>query len=167
VKTNEDHSPEKVDRALLAGWQAPDLLGIGVVVCDASCQMLIANQTAIDILAARDGLCLSPEGQLLATDARVQSVEDLVHRCTYPAGSVPARGRACFSAKISRSSGRMPLTLLARPFRSAQQNAGAMTLLLLLDFPHTVEADGIAPLLRLLSASQSWSQGPEHREGVH
>jgi hypothetical protein len=165
VKTNEDHSPEKLDRALLAGWQAPDLLGIGVVVCDASCQMLIANQTAIDILTARDGLCLSPEGQLLATDAGVQPVADLVDRCTGPAAS--ARGRVCFSAKISRASGRMPLTLLARPFHSKKKDSGAMTLLLLLDFPHAAETDGIAPLLRLLGASQSWRQNPEYREGVH
>jgi len=165
VKTNGDRSPEKLERALLAGWQAPDLLGIGVVVCDASCQMLIANQTAVDILAARDGLCLSPEGQLLATDRGVQPVADLVHRCTGSAAA-STRGRV-FSAKISRASGRMPLTLLARPFRSKEKGAGAMTLLLLLDFPHAVEADGITPLLRLLSASQSWRQSPDYREGVH
>lgn len=166
MKTNENHSPEKLDRALLAGWQAPDLLGIGVVVCDASCQMLIANQTAIDILSARDGLCLTPGGQLLATDTGVQPVADLVHRCTSSAASASARGRVSFSAKISRASGRMPLTLLARPFRSTKKDAGAMTLLLLLDFPHAAEADGIAPLLRLLSASQSWTQSPEYHEGV-
>jgi hypothetical protein len=128
--------------------------------------MLIANQTAVDILAARDGLCLSPEGQLLATDRRAQPVADLVHRCTGTAAAASTRGRV-FSAKISRTSGRMPLTLLARPFRSRKEDAGAMTLLLLLDFPHAVEADGIAPLLRLLSASQSWRQSPDYHEGVH
>src|SRR5215470_1432453 len=128
--------------------------------------MLIANQTAVDILAARDGLCLSPEGQLLATDRGGQPVADLVHRCTGSAAAASTRGRV-FSAKISRASGRMPLTLLARPFRSTKKDAGAMTLLLLLDFPHAVEADGITPLLRLLSASQSWRQSPDHHEGVH
>ena len=163
----EDNSTEK-HRALLAGWQAPDLLGIGVVVCDASCQMLIANQTALDTLGARDGLCLNSEGRLLETDEASRILVDVVGRCsrTSKAAGLPSRG--CFSVKVSRTSGRTPLTLLARPFRStATVTSSAMTLLLLLDFPHELEEDGITPLLRLVSMSENWGGSRTYHEGVH
>jgi hypothetical protein len=165
VKNCEDHSPE-LSRALLAGWQAPDLLGIGVVVCDASCRMLIANQTALDILAARDGLWLNSDGQLLATDEAAQTVADLVQRCSNGGVSARVASRGCLSATLHRASGRSPLALLARPFRSTNGGPGAMTLLLLLDFPRAIAEDGVAPLLHLLTTSQSSRGSNNHRERV-
>jgi hypothetical protein len=166
VKIRKDHSAESLDRALLAGWHAPDLLGIGVVVCDASCRMLIANQTALDILAARDGLCLNSDGQLLSTDEAAQTVADLVCRCSNGSASTRVTGRGCLSLTVHRSSGRSALTLLARPFRSTNTRPEAMTLLLILDFPQTTAKDGVAPLLHLLTTSRGLRDGHNYREGV-
>ena len=166
MKTGKDTSTEK-HRALLAGWQAPDLLGIGVVVCDASCQMLIANQTALDIMAARDGVWLNSDGRLLETDEESQILEDVVERCSSASSSAGKVGRRCFSATVRRASGLRPLTLLARPFRpSASAGSNSMTLLLLLDFPHAIEEDGIGPLMRLVTASDNWGGSLPYREGV-
>jgi hypothetical protein len=166
MKTGKDTSADK-HRALLAGWQAPDLLGIGVVVCDASCQMLIANQTALDILAARDGLWLNSDGRLLETDKASQILEDVVERCSRAASSADKMGRGCFSVTVRRASAQKPLTLLARPFRpAARAGSSSMTLLLLLDFPHAIEGDGIGPLLRFVTASDNWGGSLPYREGV-
>jgi len=167
VKSGEDISTEK-QRALLAGWQAPDLLGIGVAVCDASCRMLIANQTFLDILSTRDGLCLNSEGRLLETDEASQILTDVVKRCSRvpKRGAMPGRG--CFSAKVRRTSGGTPLTLLARPFPSSTTaGPSSMTLLLLLDVAHAIEEEGVAPLLRLVSTSENWGESYNYREGVH
>jgi hypothetical protein len=50
-----------------------------------------------------------------------------------------------------------PLTLLARLFRSTETvRSSSMTLLLLLDLPHAILEDGIAPLLRLVSTFENW-----------
>jgi hypothetical protein len=167
VKSGEDISAEK-QRALLAGWQAPDLLGIGVVVCDASCQMLIANQTALDILSARDGLYLTSEGRLFETDETSQILVDVVSRCSRASNTVGMPIRGCFSVAVCRSSGRTPLTVLARPFQSAATvGSNSKILLLLLDFPHVIEDDGIRPLLRLVSAFGNWEENHSNREGVH
>ena len=166
MKIRKDHSAESLDRALLAGWHAPDLLGIGVVVCDASCRMLIANQTALDILAARDGLCLNSDGQLLSTDEAVQTVADLVCRCSNGGVSARVTDRGCLSLAVHRSSGRAALTLLARPFRSTNTGPGTMTLLLILDFPQTTSENGVSPLLRLLTTSRGLRDGHHYREGV-
>lgn len=166
MKTRKDAPTEK-HRALLAGWQAPDLLGIGVVVCDASCQMLIANQTALDILAARDGLWLNSAGRLLETDEASRILTNVVERCSRASSSARTMGRGCFSVMVRRTSGRKPLTLLVRPFRpSADAGSSSMTLLLLLDFPHAIEEDGIGSLLRLVTASDNWGGSLSHRESV-
>jgi len=168
VKSGEDISTDK-QRALLAGWQAPDLLGIGVAVCDASCHMLIANQTFLDILGTRDCLYLNSEGRLLETDEASQILVDVVGRCSHPSNAAGMPSRGCISVKVRRTSGRKPLTLLARPFPSTTTvRSSSMTLLLLLDVAHAVNEEGVvAPLLRLVSTSENWGGSHNYREGVH
>jgi len=45
-----------VRELLSAGLEALDLLNIGLLVCSASAELLVANRTAEQILQARDGL---------------------------------------------------------------------------------------------------------------
>jgi hypothetical protein len=46
---------------LLAAFQGPALMGIAVMVCDASGRLLLANQIARDILTLGDGLRVDSE----------------------------------------------------------------------------------------------------------
>jgi hypothetical protein len=133
--------------ALLAGWQAPDLLGIGVIVCDASSRLLIANETALDILHAQDGLRLSSDGRLCESPEGDQFLADLVQRA---AGSESAHNLAgdSISVAVRRSSGKKPLTLVVRSFRPmpVESSEQPMALVLLLEStpkPHVHGTEGL------------------------
>ena len=161
----EEQSNEKLNRALLAGWQAPDLLGIGVLVCDASSRLLIANQTALDILRAQDGLQLSSDGRLCAPNEDAHQLTETVRRCASDKSSMYKTASACFALSIHRTSGKAPLTLLARPFRPpATEGPTSMTLVLLLN-PPAAEEDGIGSLLRLVGCEDSMGSRV-HRDGL-
>jgi hypothetical protein len=129
--------------ALLAGWQAPDLLGIGVIVCDSSSRLLIANETALDILHAQDGLQLSCDGHLCESPEGAQTLADMVRRA---AESESARNPAGNGAPIAvrRSSGKRPLTMLVHSFRplSVESAQSQMALVLLLESSMEPRADG-------------------------
>jgi len=152
LRLREDQSTEGLNRALLAGWQAPDLLGIGVIVCDASSRLLIANKTALDILRLQDGLLLSSDGRLCGSEEGAQLVTDIVRRCANEIPTTEKHSNGCFSLKVRTTSGKTPITLLARPFRPpASEGTTSMALVLLLNSSLAGERDdGLAPLLRLL-----------------
>jgi hypothetical protein len=165
LKQREDQSTEKLNRALLAGWQAPDLLGIGVIVCDASSRLLIANQTARNILRAQDGLHLSADGRLCESDEG-HRVRDIVRRCANESPTARKPGNGCLSLSVRRTSGEAPLRLLARSFRPpTSEGATAMTLVLLLNLPLATEENGIGPLLRLVGCEDSVGHR-SYREGL-
>jgi len=151
LKLREDQSTEELNRALLAGWQAPDLLGIGVIVCDASSRLLIANKTALDILRPQDGLLLSSDGRLCGSEECAPLVTDIVRRCANEIPSTDKHANGCLSLHVRRTSGKTPITLLARPFRPpASEGPASMALVLLLNSTLLAveEEDGLAPLLR-------------------
>lgn len=93
---------------LAAGFEALDLLGIGLVVCGASAQSLAVNQTAERILETRDGLELDGQGQLRTTQECNPSLEDLLHRVA----TCPGEGEVALA--VRRPSRKRALTLLLR-----------------------------------------------------
>jgi hypothetical protein len=156
LKLCEDQATENLDRALLASWQAPDLLGIGVAVCDASGRLLIANQTAIDVLRAQDGLRLSSDGRICESEEGAHMVTDIVRRCAIEFRSAQKAADGCVSINIRRTSGKAPLTLLARPFRPpATRGSASMTLIILLNSTRRREEAGIGPLMRFAGSEDS------------
>ena len=104
------------DRALLAGWQAPDLLGIGVVVCDARGQVLLANETAHDVLRTQDGLQLI-DGKLRESEEGASALADLVEQAA--SNEFVPHAHDCLALAVRRISGGTSLTLLIRRFQPA------------------------------------------------
>ncbi len=98
---------------LMAGFEALDLVNIGVVVADVAGRLLLANQTAEQVLDARDGISLSPRGTLRASGACEAALSALLRQFASPGlRAVEACGTVL---AVQRSSGKRPLTLLVRP----------------------------------------------------
>jgi DNA-binding CsgD family transcriptional regulator len=120
---------------LLAGFQALDLLGIGLVVCNASGQLLVANQTAEGILDSRDGLELDSDGVLCAVRPCNPSLQEHVQRAAGVWGEIES-GANDIAVAVRRDSGRRALTLLIRTATgestgsSQSMQAGALVLIL-------------------------------------
>jgi hypothetical protein len=166
LKLREEQATEKLNRALLAGWQAPDLLGIGVIVCDASRRLLIANQTALDVLHAQDGLGLSSDGRLCESDEGAHLVTNLLRCCATEPHSTQRPANGCLSVNVPRKSGKTPLFLLARPFRPpATEGPASMTLIILVSAPLATEENRIGSLLRLVGCEDSVGNRV-YREGL-
>ena len=105
-------------RFLAAGWEALDLLNIGVVVTDVSRQLLFANDTADQILLARDGLEVSREGVLVSLNQRSNpSLKELVQQMAQ--ASLEQQEARDAVLAVQRPSGRRPLSMLLRPLRSS------------------------------------------------
>jgi DNA-binding CsgD family transcriptional regulator len=118
---------------LMAGFEALDLVNIGVVVADVAGRLLLANQTAEQVLDARDGISLSEA----ALSALLRQFGSPGLRAVEACGTVLA---------VQRSSGKRPLTLLVRPVQGSQQQdlGGPRILIFILDpeFPvETAEAE--------------------------
>jgi len=129
---------------LMAGFEALDLVNIGVVVADVAGRLLLANQTAEQILETRDGITLSPRGTLRASGACEAALSALLRQFGTPGlRAVEASGTVL---AVQRSSGKRPLTLLVRPVEgSSQQDAGGPRILIFIldpEFPvETAEAE--------------------------
>jgi DNA-binding CsgD family transcriptional regulator len=102
-----------VSDLLSAGFEALDLLNIGLVVCSASGEMLVANHTAEEILRARDGLELNSGGVLAATQDSAGSLNVLVRQVAETSLTAELGSRdSAFAAR--RPSGKRALTLFVR-----------------------------------------------------
>lgn len=108
---------EEAPNILAAGLEALDLLNIGVVVTNGFRQLLFANQTAEQILLARDGLEVTAQGVLTATnrssgssfsESMQQAAQVLTPGKQEPKDAILA---------LRRSSGKRPLTLLLRSLK--------------------------------------------------
>jgi DNA-binding CsgD family transcriptional regulator len=127
--TKDGRSQGRAPDTLAAGMEALDLLNVGVGVTNGLCQLLFANHTALQILAARDGLEVTAEGVLgslkkscsPSLSALIRQVEQGTLRGT-PGDMVLA---------VRRPSGKRPLTLLVRSLRerSAQKHPTAPAVL--------------------------------------
>jgi DNA-binding CsgD family transcriptional regulator len=100
-----------------AGFQALDLLGIGLVVTNAAGQLLVANRTAEDFLNARDGIELDSDGVLCAVHGCSPSLQELLQRAA--AGTDPGEPGSESAIAVRREPGRRALTLLVRSARGA------------------------------------------------
>jgi len=119
---------------LTAGFEALDLLNIGLVITNASGQVLHVNQLAEQILKTRDGLSLTPGGEL----ATVGGNELWVVRLASNNAGASNRGDAGSTDTVlvvPRSSGKRALTLVVRPLKapSTQYPTGPTAVVFILD----------------------------------
>lgn len=99
---------------MMASFEALDLINIGLFVTTASGYLLLANSTAEQILANRDGLELTRRGELgmlPKSDPRFlmllrQVAESPTHTTAEPSGGILV---------VPRRSGKRALNLLVRP----------------------------------------------------
>jgi len=128
---------------LMAGFEALDLVNVGVVVTSASGQLLLANRTAEQILKTRDGLELTSTGSVRTSLKSTPSLNALMDAVAKP-GNGGARDSVL---PVRRPSGKRPLTAVVRAVEETPANGDAMapaTLLFILDpeIPvETVEAE--------------------------
>src|SRR5882762_3990022 len=111
------------DTTGLLGLEALDLLSIGLVVSNASGQLLLANRTAEEILRTRDGLELNSHGVLCT-----------VRRCGQPASEVLLRaarvapsqefGSSDAAFRVQRASAKPALTVVVRSIRRMSATEG-------------------------------------------
>lgn len=97
---------------LTVGFEALDLLNIGLVVCNPVGEVLVANQTAEDILNKRDGLELTSEGVLSATNDDTDALARLIRQVAESRGEDNGSRDCAFA--VRRPSGRRALTLFVR-----------------------------------------------------
>ncbi len=135
-----------VGHLLSAGFDALDLLNIGLVVCGSGGQLLVANNTAQEILRKRDGLELDPEGVLSAThDSHVSLEKALQEVAKSSRTAEPGKLDRAFA--VRRPSGKRALTLFVRAVNNTgekQSSNQAAVLVMILDATlpvETTEAD--------------------------
>jgi DNA-binding CsgD family transcriptional regulator len=111
-------SRSKALRVLEVGFDTLSLLHIGLVVCRVTGEVRGANQTAEAILEAHDGLELSADGLLCATQADGQPLAEIVQKVA--AGTYFGRfGGHNAVLAIRRGARRRPLTVWVRANEAA------------------------------------------------
>ena len=126
---------------LSAGLEALDLLNIGLIVCNASAELLVANQIAQQILQMRDGLELDADGTLSTTHDDRASLKDLV-RSVAKAARTPELVQRDSAFAVQRPGGKRPLTLFVRTVNTksdAPSANEAAVLVMILDSAQPVE----------------------------
>lgn len=127
---------------LAAGFEALDLLGIGLVVCGADGQLLVINQTADRIVKTNDGLEVDSDGRLRTTQECTPPFGELLQRVS------ASKGKGEVALAVRRPSAKRPLTLLLRSTnghsQDVQGSVSPAALVLILDSAlpaNTVEAE--------------------------
>lgn len=126
---------------LSAGLEALDLLNIGLMVCSPSAELLVANQTAEQILRARDGLELDSDQILSTTHDDSSSLKDLVRAVAKTAGAKEVVHRDSAFA-VQRSAGKRPLTIFVRAVNAKSDVPApneAAVLIMILDSAQPIE----------------------------
>ena len=131
---------QKPLQLLMAGLEALNLLNVGLAVTSASGQLLMMNKNFEQILAARDGLELTPAGVLQIQEGSRSLFDELMQRA-----QANAAGKAKYAAAIAvaRPSGKRPLTVYIRSAKSAAASHGTVAppaLLFVMDPELSVEA---------------------------
>ena len=101
---------EQPFQLLMAGFEALDLLNIGLVVSNSSGQLLLANRTAEQILETRDGLGLTARGILRVSGIGGRVLLELIREAASPES---ANSKDSVLA-VQRPSGKRSFTLLVR-----------------------------------------------------
>jgi DNA-binding CsgD family transcriptional regulator len=95
---------------LMAGFEALDLVNIGLLVTSASGQLLLANHTAEQVLDCGDGLERTARGDLRTSKRCTPNLSLLMQQ----AGNPSAQDSPDSILAVERPSGKRPLTLLIR-----------------------------------------------------
>jgi DNA-binding CsgD family transcriptional regulator len=118
VEVLAQRSRSSATRVAEVGFDALSLLHIGLVVCGVSGEVLGANQTAEEILETRDGLELSADGILCATEEGGQPLGEIVEQVA--AGTYSRRfGGDSVVLSVRRGGRRRPLTVVLRAKHAA------------------------------------------------
>ena len=132
------HSSERRPyHLLIAGFEALDLVNVGLVVTSATGQLLLANRTAEEILKRRDGIELGPTGVVRTSLKCTPSLSSLMETVIKSAGS--ARDSV---VPVRRPSGKRPLTAVVRAVEGASAESDPLApamLLFILDPEVSVE----------------------------
>jgi len=134
--------PDNVSGLLTAGFEALDLLNIGVVVCGSSGELLVTNDTAQEILRARDGLELDSQGVLCATYQSDRCLSDVIQEVARTARN-GASGSIESAFAVRRPSGKRAFTLFVRAVNAKNERPAAheaAALVMILDAALPVEA---------------------------
>lgn len=137
IQTSATPSERRPYHLLIAGFEALDLVNVGLVVTSATGQLLLANRTAEEILKLRDGIELGPTGLVrtsLKCTPTLNSLMDTVIR----AGG----GSRDSVLPVRRPSGKRPLTAVVRAVEGAATDSDPLspaTLLFILDPEISVE----------------------------
>jgi len=107
-------------RILTTGLNALAQLHIGLVLCCATGKVIASNAVAEDLLAARDGLELSPEGFLSTTEGNDPPIVEVVRQAA-SGSSRFTKGTAVLA--LRRAQGKRPLSIFVR----ARQNLPRQT----------------------------------------
>src|SRR5215468_2121136 len=99
---------------LTAGFEALDLVNVGLLVTSASGQLLLANRTAEEILKLRDGIELGPTGLVRTSLKCTPSLSSLIDAAIKADG-----GLRDSVVPVRRPSGKRPLTAVARGVEGA------------------------------------------------
>jgi DNA-binding CsgD family transcriptional regulator len=125
--------PDYSQMLLMAGHQALDLLGVGLVITDLGAQLLHANRTGKAILEARDGLSVDSVGVLRSSRGTSPTLAELLGRVTLP--PVAGSNGSHTVAALRRPSGGAFTMFVCRPRTASIQwsVAGLTVPILLLD----------------------------------
>lgn len=137
----DDDPNDRPFRLLMASFEALDLVNVGLAVIDRSGHLMIANCTAEQILAARDGFELTANGEVCFSKHVDPSLQQLVRHIdsTHSSEAAP---KSAFVA-VTRPSGKRPITVLVRPARGeslSSSHAAPAALMVLLDPEFSVDA---------------------------
>jgi DNA-binding CsgD family transcriptional regulator len=148
-----------VNHLLAAGFEALALLNIGLLVCGSSGELLVANETAEQVLRAGDGLALDAEGVVCATEDSRGSLGEIIRQVaeTSRTGETGSGDRAI---AVQRPSGKRALTLFVRAVNAKTEPpvAGkAAVLVMILDSALPAQATG-AELRQLYGLTSTEAQ---------
>jgi len=102
-------SRTNVRQLLMAGFEALEVVNVGLLLVNESSQPMLANRTAEQILAMRDGLEFDGNGSLCIGKNR---------RPLFPGHSILGLQARDLVFAVERPSGKRPLTVLLRPVRN-------------------------------------------------
>ena len=127
-------SPTQQIRILTAGLNALSQLHIGLILCRANGKVIASNRVADDILAARDGLELSPEGILCAIEGGDPPIAELVRQAAKPGRSGRFAKDTAVPA-LRQAQGKRPLSIFVRasqnlPQQPAMSKEGVLIIIL-------------------------------------
>jgi DNA-binding CsgD family transcriptional regulator len=144
IKDLIDDNPDNHSfHLMMAGFDALDLLNLGLAVTDPMGRLLLANRTAEHVLAMRDGLQLTSRGVLQSSLYSSPSVVDVLQQAA--SATLPEEQEASdVVLAVQRPSGKRPLTLLVRSANGLPEDgypATTAALVFILDPELPVEVD--------------------------